>query len=722
MFRLTLKTLFLLLFLLPFSGCSGARQTEEASAGDSLEELIIPTAHPASETGSRFNCAAVSEIPAAECQALVAFYEATGGPNWQDNSGWLETNTPCNWLGVSCAGGHVDTLGIYFNNLQGHLPADLADLTQLRVLDLHNNALSGAIPAAYGRLSNLEYIDLSVNQLSGPLPDTIGDLAALQSLNLAHNELSGPIPAALGQIAPLRNLELSYNQLSGELPPSLADLAALETIRLRDNQFEGAIPFGLGELPALAEIDLTFNRLSGTVPSALYQLPIHRLWGNQLEGTIFVGESGQQDVSYLGAAFTFDTAVAGSVWPELVPVHAAAPGPGVMWAPPEHIVFTLAPAGGPAEHAALGLYLPPEAQIHIYPTAGLNAEVQPVVDALQQLLADPSNLAAYEVASPETGPVQPGLTMLPPSNAVQNFRAQVEIIPFAGGSGVRYLTQLSQGPVPINNQDLFYTFQGLTADGATYVAAYFPVGFAGLPDSPQIDEETWATLMADWQGYLAQTLALLDEQPAAAFSPDLAALDALIQSFSVAGTTAVPTLEAVWPDNGESVDGQPILQWQAYPGATRYELVVVDDDAFPPVVAFSQFTTDTMMPVEPALEPGSYSWTVRALDDKDAILAELNHAFFVKDVVALVAPAAGETVGTEPVLQWQPFPGAASYQVIVIDDDAYPPVVTLDEETTETTYPITTPLAPGSYSWTVWAKDANEVVVAELTNQFMVQK
>ena len=73
-------------------------------------------------------------------------YEATNGPNWLDDSGWLQTTTPCSWLGVTCTTVRPDAQ-IFFNNLQGQLPASLADLTQLRVLDLHNNALTGTIPA-----------------------------------------------------------------------------------------------------------------------------------------------------------------------------------------------------------------------------------------------------------------------------------------------------------------------------------------------------------------------------------------------------------------------------------------------------------------------------------------------------------------------------------------------------------------------------------------------
>jgi len=630
MSRLTLKILMVLLIVLSLAGCQGPAQTEmEPIQGVIEATAAAPTTAPTTITDESFSCTAVSEIPTAECQALVTFYEATDGPNWVDNTGWLETTTPCTWYGLTCAASHVDTLSLFYNDLQGQLPAALADLPQLRVLDLHNNAITGQIPAEVGRLSNLVQLDLSVNQLSGSLPATLGDLSNLQWLVLPYNQLSGPIPAEMGKLTALHTLDLSYNQLSGPIPESLADSTALATIRLRNNQLEGSIPFGLGQLTELYEIDLSFNQLTGSAPSALFQVLTHRLWGNQLDGTIFLAENGRQDVNFLGATFTFDQTVADHVWAELIPAQAAEPEPGMMWAPPEHMVFTFARATGPQDHAPLGQYLPPEAQIHIYPTAGLNEEVQPVVAALQQLLADQLDVSIYEVTRPDEGAEQLGLTMLPPSNAVQTLRAQIQYLSFAGGQGIRYLTQLSQGPVPLSNQELFYTFQGLTDDGATYVAAYFPVTLPALPDSPQLSEAEWATLMEDWQGYLEQTLALLNEQPSAAFTPDLAALDTLINSISVAETTAAPSLQLTWPNSEESVDDQPILQWQSYPGATSYQVIVIDDAAYPPVVVFDQATTDTSLVVTPSLKAGSYTWSVWAHDSNGKVLAELNSSFIV---------------------------------------------------------------------------------------------
>ena len=63
---------------------------------------------------------------------------------------------------------------------------------------------------------------------------------------------------------------------------------------------------------------------------------------------------------------------------------------------------------------------------------------------------------------------------LPLMNAVQQMHTRVEYVQFKGGEGVSYLAQYAQGPVPVNNGELFYTFQGLTDDGEFYVSAILP--------------------------------------------------------------------------------------------------------------------------------------------------------------------------------------------------------------------------------------------------------
>ncbi|MEM7106260.1 MAG: S8 family serine peptidase [Bacteroidota bacterium] len=74
--------------------------------------------------------------------ALVAFYNSTNGPGWDDNTGWLVD--PVNaWTGVILdgTGNRVIGLDLPMNNLQGIVPIEIANLTMFEVLNVENNAL-----------------------------------------------------------------------------------------------------------------------------------------------------------------------------------------------------------------------------------------------------------------------------------------------------------------------------------------------------------------------------------------------------------------------------------------------------------------------------------------------------------------------------------------------------------------------------------------------------
>ena len=111
------------------------------------------------------------------------------------------------------------------------------------------------------------------------------------------------------------------------------------------------------------------------------------------------------------------------------------------------------------------------------------------------------------------------------------FHAQEKYIDFQNGSGIRYLTQYSQDITPITNQNLFYTFQGLTADGAYYVTATFPISAPTLADEPAIDD--WNAFGAGYQDYLTQTINDLNTLTSDEYEPDLALLDTMVQSLRV---------------------------------------------------------------------------------------------------------------------------------------------------------------------------------------------
>jgi len=235
------------------------------------------------------DCSTVTDMPQAECEALVDLYHSTDGPNWKNHTDWNVTNTPCFWNRVSCKNGHVFKLQLNGNQLNGSIPASLGNLDNLQTLQLNINKLSGSIPESLGNLSNLEILNLANNQLSGSIPASLGNLDNLQDLFLQQNPLSGQIPKSLGNLSNLLWLHLGSNQLSGSIPESLGNLSNLQRLYLHRNQLSGSIPESLSNLNHLRNLHLHFNQLSGSIPELLgnlSSLQILYLSGNQLSGSI----------------------------------------------------------------------------------------------------------------------------------------------------------------------------------------------------------------------------------------------------------------------------------------------------------------------------------------------------------------------------------------------------------------------------------------------------
>jgi Leucine-rich repeat (LRR) protein len=259
-----------------------------------------------------YNCTDQSEIPVAECQALVSLYNATDGESWTSATEWVTTDTPCSWYGITCSGGSVtgvslgsnglsgsipdlsaltnlEQLRLYANQLTGGIPSSLGSLPSLDRLDLYNNELTGSIPSALGDLTSLRYLSLRQNQLTGSIPASLGNLSSLLSLHLYENELSGSIPAALGGLSNLQQLDIGGNSLDGSIPSELGNLTNLQALGLYRNDLTGSIPSSLGNLTSLWGLSLHENELTGSIPSqlgALSGLQVFRLFGNQLTGVV----------------------------------------------------------------------------------------------------------------------------------------------------------------------------------------------------------------------------------------------------------------------------------------------------------------------------------------------------------------------------------------------------------------------------------------------------
>ena len=181
----------------------------------------------------------------------------------------------------------------------GPIPAEIGNLTKLGRLSIEHTNIDGPIPAAIGNLIWLGDLHLRSNRLSGSIPPEIGKLTRLDLLWLDNNELTWHIPAEIGQLSKLRTLMLGNNKLTGHIPAEIGQLSKLETLDLGHNELTGSIPIELSNLKKLIRLTLNNNDLSGSIPKELGQMPdlgILHVENNRLRGRL-PPELGNLDLS-----------------------------------------------------------------------------------------------------------------------------------------------------------------------------------------------------------------------------------------------------------------------------------------------------------------------------------------------------------------------------------------------------------------------------------------
>lgn len=264
--------------------------------------------------------------------ALAVFYFALGGDDWIqcgrtdplcggdiDDRAWLlGTENECDWLGVDCDLSNNVVDSIFFarqlgNGLNGNLPEEIVQLSELRAIIIQRDELKGTLPTFLGKLTKLQAlfmfdcklegtiptelligasllgtIHFGENMLTGTIPTLVGNLP-LQTLDLGENIFNGKIPSEIGRLSMLTYLELFDNRLTGAIPSELYLASSLTRIRLQNNSLSGSLDFQVGQLPGLEELRLGSNSLKGSIPSALYSLPSmvdFRCEDNQLTGQL----------------------------------------------------------------------------------------------------------------------------------------------------------------------------------------------------------------------------------------------------------------------------------------------------------------------------------------------------------------------------------------------------------------------------------------------------
>ena len=325
-----------LILLFSLAACSTSSESPFVSPAS---EAATPTPEPSDRSVSTpaISIAIPTETTPAgssgpERTALTALYEATSGQDWKTNDGWLSDGPLDKWQRVTInESGQVTGLDLGANRLNGEIPTELGDLSNLNILYLSDNNLTGTLPQGLTALSGLESFRFHNNSgLCAPIDeefqtwllgiaevygsscapeDSLEDREALVQLynaldgenwnnnanwltELPIRQWHGVINDASGRVT---RLLLESNGLAGEIPKELGSLSNLKRLELGNNDLTGEIPRELGNLSDLETLLLLGSTsrltggLSGGIPKelgTLSKLEALNLKFNQLAGEI----------------------------------------------------------------------------------------------------------------------------------------------------------------------------------------------------------------------------------------------------------------------------------------------------------------------------------------------------------------------------------------------------------------------------------------------------
>jgi Leucine-rich repeat (LRR) protein len=133
------------------------------------------------ENPSAYSEALALEMDESLYNAIFSGYAEIGTPKLDANSDGR--------ISLSEAGNRIGAIQLGGKGITGTLRG-IRYLTEIKQLHLYENDLEGEIPAEIGDLSNLTSIHLGSNNLKGTIPSTIGNLGKCSSFNIEANKIS----------------------------------------------------------------------------------------------------------------------------------------------------------------------------------------------------------------------------------------------------------------------------------------------------------------------------------------------------------------------------------------------------------------------------------------------------------------------------------------------------------------------------------------------------
>lgn len=240
---------------------------------------------------------------------------------------------------------------------------------------------------------------------------------------------------------------------------------------------------------------------------------------------------GRKLVSFEGVSFEYDPKLFGDAKGQFVsatPLQSADEKPdGVL---PRHRLFTFG-ATAKGEDATSPYLIP---HISVYPIEEFKkvyALSPEMVKGFAEDMAAISTIAGGSGAIGLEKELPYGLFI----DAHQSFRAHATRLAFKSGKGFGFLTQYDIEPTLVNNENLVYVLQGVTADGKYYVLAEFHVASPLAAPKPGESHDGYSiTNEKGYAAYVAKTAKKLEASPARDFTPNLEKLDELFKSITVA--------------------------------------------------------------------------------------------------------------------------------------------------------------------------------------------
>ncbi len=234
-------------------------------------------------------------------------------------------------------------------------------------------------------------------------------------------------------------------------------------------------------------------------------------------------------VAFEGVGFTFDQALGTSV--NITQVPGEPPSPDEPFSlGPRHLAFT--PYGPRQEGAKVPRPIDAPGVVRFYRTADLTdydwASRQ--LEGLTSLLDQRPDLAS-RTADGDDGSTE-SLPFVLDGSAGQAIDARAHYVETPQLAGIAYVTVFRQDVYPFAASDFWYTFQGLSLDGAWYVAVDFAIEAGMFPAKVSRKDAKRMNSAKRWARYVDQSGETLNAAAPDAFKPPLTSIDALVESIT----------------------------------------------------------------------------------------------------------------------------------------------------------------------------------------------